>query len=108
MPKKRTAKVPVQKILAKIRPAWMAHIGEELAQGMEVRAGLDEQLERFFDMLVQSVTTGDTAWMDSVLLDWAKSSTETGLEEGLYQVTFIINRMIAQTVHLANENLTKQ
>ena len=108
MPKKRTAKVPVQKTLAKIRPEWMTHIGEELAQGMEVRAGLDEQLERFFDMLIQSVTTGDTAWMDSVLLDWAKSSTETGLEEGLYQVTFIINRMIALMVHVANENLTKQ
>lgn len=108
MPKKRTAKVPVQKILAKIRPAWMSRVGEELAQGMEVRAGLDEQLERFFDMLIQSVTTGDTAWMDPVLLDWAKSSTETGLEEGLYQVTFIINRMIALTVRVANENLTKQ
>lgn len=86
----------------------MEHIGRELAQGMDMRVGLDEQLERFFDMLTQSVTSGDTAWMDSVLLDWAKSSTETDLEEGLYQVTFIINRMIALTINMANENLTKQ
>ncbi len=99
--------VPIQKILAKIRPTWMELVGQELAQGMEIRAGLNEQLERFFDMLVQSVSSGDTAWMDPVLLDWAKSSTETDLQEGLYQVTFIINRMMALTIQVANEDLTK-
>jgi signal transduction histidine kinase len=46
--------------------------------------------------------------MDSILLDWAKSSTETDLEQGLYQVTFIINRMIALTIHVAYENLSRQ
>lgn len=108
MSKKRVPKVPVQKILAKIRPAWMEHVGAELAQGLELREGLNEQLDRFYELLMQSVTTGDTAWMDSVLLDWAKSSTETDLEAGLYQVTYIINRMMALTIHVANENLTKQ
>ena len=97
-----------QKILEKIRPEWLKRVGQELAQGMEMRAGLNEQLERFFDLLVQSVTTSDTAWMDSILLDWAKSSTETDLEEGLYQVTFIINRMMAWTIQIASETLTKQ
>jgi signal transduction histidine kinase len=108
MPKKKTPKVPVQKILEKIRPAWMEHVGKELAQGLELRAGLNEQLERFYDLLTQSVKSGDIAWMDSVLLDWAKSSTETELEQGLYQVTYIINRMISLTIHIANENLSKQ
>jgi len=98
----------IQQILEKIRPAWMEHVGRELAQGTEMRAGLDEQLDRFFDLLVQSVTTSDTAWMDTILLDWAKSSTETDLEEGMYQVTFIINRMVAWTIQIANESLTKQ
>ena len=77
MPKKKTSKVPVQKILTKIRPAWMEHVGKELAQGLELRAGLNEQLDRFYDLLTQSVKSGDIAWMESVLLDWAKSSTET-------------------------------
>jgi len=85
----------------------MELVGQELAQGMEIRAGLNEQLERFFDLLVQSVSSGDTAWMDPILLDWAKSSTETDLQEGLYQVTFIINRMMALTIQVANEDLTK-
>jgi signal transduction histidine kinase len=86
----------------------METVGPGLARGIEVRAGFEEQLDRFYDLLTQSVTSGDPAWMDSILLDWAKSSTETDLEQGLYQVTFIINRMIALTIHVAYENLSRQ
>lgn len=108
MPKKKKTTASIQKVLTKIRPAWMEHVGQELARGMDVRAGFDEQLERFFDLIEQSVTNNDPAWMDTLLLDWAKSSTETDLEEGLYQVTFIINRIISLTIHVVHENLTKQ
>jgi len=73
-----------------------------------VRAGFEEQLARFFDLLDQSITTGDPAWMDSILLDWAKSSTETELEEEPYQISFLINRLIALTIQIARETLTKQ
>lgn len=86
----------------------MEHVGRELAHDMDMRAGLNEQLERFFDLLVQTTASGDTAWMDSILLDWAKSSTVTDLEAGMYQVTFIINRMMALTIQAAKETLTKQ
>ena len=107
MQKKNTVS-PIQKALEKIRPAWITRVGQELARGMEVRAGFVEQLERFFELLEQSVTTGDPAWMDPILLDWAKSSTETDLEEGLYHVSFLINRMIALTIQVSRESLTKQ
>lgn len=107
MPIKKTA-TPIQRALAKIRPSWIARVGQELARGMEVRAGFEEQLDRFFSLLEQSVTTGDPAWMDPILLDWAKSSTETDLEEGLYHVSFLINRMIALTIQVSRDSLTKQ
>jgi len=79
-----------------------------MARGMEIRADFEEQLQRFFDLLGQSVTTGDPAWMDPILLDWAKSSTETDLEEEPYHISFLINRMIALTIQVARESLTKQ
>ncbi|HLF72798.1 MAG TPA: HAMP domain-containing sensor histidine kinase [Anaerolineales bacterium] len=107
MPKK-TTRTSIQKVLERIRPTWIERVGGELARGMEVRAGFEEQLARFFDLLEQSVTTGDPAWLDSILLDWAKSSTETDLEEGLYHVSYLINRMIALTIQVARETLTKQ
>lgn len=105
---KKTVATPIQKVLAKVRPSWIARVGQELARGMEVRAGFEEQLERFFDLLEQSITTGDPAWMDAILLDWAKSSTETELEDEPYHVSFLINRMIALTIQVGRETLTKQ
>lgn len=107
MPKKPTVN-PIQKTLAKARPIWIERVGLEMARGMEVRAGFEEQLERFYELLTQSITTGDPAWMDTILLDWAKSSTETNLEEGLYHVSFLLNRMISLTIQVAREELTKQ
>ena len=107
MPKK-TITTPIQKVLAKVRPAWITRVGQELARGMEVRADFEGQLARFFDLLQQSITTGDPAWMDPILLDWAKSSTETELEEEPYHVSFLINRMIALTIQVSRETLTKE
>ena len=107
MPKK-TKSTPIQNVMAKVRPVWIERVGLELARGMDVRADFQQQLGRFFDLVNQSVTTGDPAWMDSILLDWAKSSTETDLDQGLYQVSFLINHIIALTIQVAREKLTKQ
>src|SRR6266542_1395202 len=79
-----------------------------MARGMEIRANFEQQLERFFDLLEQSITTGDPACMDSILLDWAKSSTETNLEEEPYHISFLINRIIALTIQISREVLNKQ
>jgi signal transduction histidine kinase len=105
---RKTTPPTIQKLLAKIRPIWIERVGRELARGMEVRAGFEEQLARFFDLLEQSITTGDSAWMDPILLDWARSSTETDLEEGLYHVSHLINHIIALTIQVARDSLTKQ
>jgi signal transduction histidine kinase len=107
MPKK-TATTPIQTVLAKVRPVWIARVGQEMARGMEVRADFEGQLSRFCDLLEQSITTGDPAWMDPILLDWAKSSTETELEDEPYHVSYLINRMIALTIQVSRETLTKQ
>lgn len=103
-----TTKTPIQKVLAKIRPIWIERVAQEMARGMEVRADFEEQLGRFFDLLQQSITTGDPAWMDTILLDWARSSTETELEEEPYHVSYLINRLIALTIQVARDVLTKQ
>ena len=107
MPRKKTV-VPIQNVLAKVRSAWVERVSLELARGMEVRAGFEEQLGRFYDLLDQSITSGDPAWMDTILLDWARSSTETDLQQGLYQVSFLLNHIISLTIQVARDKLTKQ
>jgi signal transduction histidine kinase len=98
----------VQESLQKIRTPWVERISRELASGEGVRIGFVEQLIRFYDLLEQTVMTGDTAWLDSILYDWGHSPTETNLEEGDYYVSFVINRMIALTLEVARENLNKK
>jgi signal transduction histidine kinase len=80
----------IQESLQKIRTPWV------------------EQLVRFYDLLEQTVKTGDTAWLDPILYDWGHSPTETNLDEGDYFVSFVINRMIALTIEVARDNLNKK
>ena len=98
----------LQEALQKIHNPWIERISRELARGEGVRSGFAEQLERFYNMLEQTVATGDTAWLDPILYDWGHSPTETNLEEGDYFVSFLMNRMIALTIEVARENLSKE
>ncbi len=98
----------VQESLQKIRPIWIERVSRELARGEGVRVGFAEQLERFYELLEQTVATGDTAWLDPILYDWGRSPTETNLEEGDYYVSFVINRMIALIIEVTSNNLEKE
>jgi signal transduction histidine kinase len=94
--------------LQKIRTHWMERIAREMASGEVVRAGFTSELERFYELLEQTVVSGETAWLDPILYDWGRSPTETNLEEGSYNVSFLLNRMISLTIEVAREKLTKK
>jgi signal transduction histidine kinase len=98
----------IQDALQKIRPIWAERVARDLASGEGVRVGFLEQLERFYDLLEQTVATGNTAWLDPILYDWGRSSTESNLEEGSYYVSFVMNRIIVLTIEVAREALNKE
>jgi signal transduction histidine kinase len=80
-------------------------VGQTLARGTGVRESFEQQLGRFYDLMEQAVLSGDSAWLDPVLYDWARSPTETDLAEGHYHVAFLMNRMISLTIEVARETL---
>lgn len=98
----------VQASLQKIRGLWVERISRELASGEGVRAGFTEQLERFCELLEQTIVTGDTAWLDSILYDWGHAPTETNLEAADYYASFVINRMIALVIEIARQKLKQK
>jgi signal transduction histidine kinase len=98
----------IQDSLQQIRTQWMERISRELARGEGVRVGFLEQLERFYELLEQTVVAGDTAWLDPILYDWGHSPTETNLEEGEYYVSFVVNRITSLTIEVARENLNEK
>lgn len=95
----------VRASLRKIRTTWVERISREMAAGEGVRADFTEQLERFYDLLEQTVVTGDMAWLDPILYDWGRAPTETNLEQADYHASFVLNRMIALTIEIARERL---
>lgn len=97
----------VQESLQKIHLPWIERISRELARGEGIRADFVEQLERFFNLLEQTISSGDTAWLDPILYDWGHAPTETNIEEGDYFVSFLLNRMISLTIEVIRENLEK-
>jgi len=95
-----------QDLLTKIRSNWLHRVAHSIARGEDVRANFEKELEQFFSLLEQAVATGDPAWLDSVLYEWAGSPTESDLEQGKNNVTLLLGKMIAVTNEVACESLT--
>jgi signal transduction histidine kinase len=96
-----------QDLLAKIRSTWLHRVAHSLARGADVRTNFETELEQFYSLLEQAVVTGDPAWLDSILIQWAASPTQSDLEQGKNTVTLLLSQMIVVTNEVARENLSE-
>jgi signal transduction histidine kinase len=96
-----------QEILKRIRASWIRRVGHSLARGAGVRENFQGQLEKFYDLLVQAIETGDPGWIDSILGDWSTALTQSDLEEGEKNISAVLNRMLMITVELSREDLSE-
>lgn len=94
-----------QALLEKIRPNWLHRVAHNMARGEDVRANFEKELDQFFSLLEQAVSTGDPAWLDSILYEWAGSPTQSDLEQGKNNVTLLLGKMIAVTNDVMRESL---
>jgi signal transduction histidine kinase len=95
-------------LLLKIRTSWLHRVAHSIARGEDVRANFEKELEQFFSLLEQAVATGDPAWLDPILADWAGSPTQSDLEQGKKNVTLLLNKMINVTIEVARDSLKDQ
>jgi len=68
-----------------------------MARDAGVRTDFQEQLNQFYDLLVQAVETGDPTWLDSVLYSWSASLTQSNLQEGQKNISAVLNHMLILT-----------
>ncbi|MDI6769345.1 MAG: HAMP domain-containing sensor histidine kinase [Anaerolineales bacterium] len=94
--------------LARIRPAFLQRAINRMARGAGVRADFEEQLDQFYDLLIQAVETGDPSWLDSVLYNWAASLTQSDLQEGQKNVSAVLDHMLIHTYEIAREDLEEK
>lgn len=98
----------VVELLLELRPAWIRRVANSMARGTETREQFQAQLERFYDLFTQAILTGDPAWIDPALYDWANSPTQTALQEGEKNLSTLLNRMLMTHYELAREDLSPQ
>lgn len=94
----------LQKLLDHIRTVWIQRIAHALARGSDVRDSFWVELEQFFEALKQAAASGNPAWLDPVLERWTGSPTQTELQEGEHNTSFVIHQMIAITQQIARDN----
>jgi len=97
----------VPEILAKIRPSWVHRVANSMARGAGVRENFQAQVERFYDLMVQAVETGDPAWVEPIIYDWAAAPTQSDLQEGQKNISAVLNRMMMITYEIAREELNE-
>jgi signal transduction histidine kinase len=98
----------IPELLKEIRPSWIRRAANSMAHGAGVRENFQGQLERFYDLLIQAVETGDPAWVVPILYDWSASTTQSDLREGEKNISTILNRMLMITYELSRDDLTEQ
>ncbi len=98
----------VQEALEKIQRPWLSRISRSLAQGEEVREDFESLLRKFFQLLIQSVNTGNSSWMDDLLKDWVSARTQTDLESHDTSLPAILNQIYWITFETGRENLTER
>jgi signal transduction histidine kinase len=89
-------------LLAKIKPVWLHRVTHNMARGADLRANFQKELEQFYSQLEQTVATGDPSWLDSTLLEWSATPTQSDLEQG---ITALLSQMIDVTNDVACEML---
>lgn len=92
-------------LLSEIRTSWVDRVSHLLARGEVVRESFVDQLNYFFDSLQQAIVTGDPAWLDSILDQWAEARTQSEVERRRASISPMLNQILMATYECAQEEL---
>lgn len=96
----------ISELVKKIREPWKASVLQKIGKSESGRRYLAEELDRFFDMLVQSVESGDPDWLKPVLIDWSASRTETDISDEEITLSPVLNVLMDELIAAARTSLT--
>ena len=65
-----------------------------------------DELNRFYDLLIQAVESGDPGWLKPILIDWASSRTETDISNEEITLSPVLTTIVQETIAVARNELT--
>ena len=92
-------------LFEEIRPTWLARVSTRLAVGEVIQESFAEQLAQLYDVLVEAIADGSPRQVESVLLNWINSRTESDFDPSENSVYSILSQMLLITCDIANETL---
>lgn len=95
-------------LLKSLRPTWINRASITLLKGSAFREDIRSQLERFYNLLEKAVETGDSAWLDTILVEWESAHTQTDLEGNASTLTGFIAGIVKLTYAAACEGLPEK
>lgn len=95
--------MPVLDDLISLRVLWINKATHRMARGESLRESFRVQLELFYDRLIQSVESGDPAWIEPVVDEWVKARTVTELETREISLYAVLEQMWNVTYELIEE-----
>ena len=98
----------VSAILKKIHDPWLDRVIQKIGRSELGRELLSEELERYFELLVQAVESGDPGWLNPILIDWAASRTETDIEKDEITLSPILNLIMDEMIETSKSMLDEQ
>lgn len=95
-------------LLRTIHSIWIQRVTQSLAKGTGVREDLKAQLERYYELLIEAVDTGDPAWLDSILSAWSTSLTTTDLDSDQSSIIPFLREILQITWQVCRETLDSE
>jgi signal transduction histidine kinase len=92
------------KLLLQLREEWIERVLSSLAKGEEMRDAFAGEIDRFYDLLLQAVESGDPGWLKPLLIEWAHSRTQSD-EDDKDTLPPVMSAIVAETLAVAKEKL---
>jgi signal transduction histidine kinase len=96
----------VLELLTDLRTIWVDRVSHLMARGEIVRESFVDQLNQFYDLLQQAIVTGDPAWLNSILDQWADARTQSEVERRRASISPMLNQILMATYECAQEELS--
>ncbi|RPI33371.1 MAG: sensor histidine kinase [Chloroflexota bacterium] len=90
--------------LEQIRPQWLDRALQRLAPGEGIRQSFLEELNRFYDLLEQDVETGDPAWMNSILIEWVASGTQSEVDKPQANLLPVLTKLLEISFEVSRDS----
>ncbi len=94
--------------ISEMRSTWTKKAANRLARGEGVRSSFQEQIDRFYDLLLQAVETGDPAWLESLVDGWVHARTESDLDQDAASVPPVLQELLMLFYEACYESLPPQ